>query len=194
VTPPPADPRSDAELIARVLDGDADEYRALIQRYQAPLFRVAYAMVRDSDVAADLVQDALVRAYVNLARCRERERFRSWLLTLLRNRVLDHLKEKRRKDVSLSDEAVLRRAEAPPLHAPTAGDRWALHAALERALLQLSEPLRETFVLHHVEQLPVAEVAQVLGAGESAIKMRLQRAREQLRQILEPELETEDRT
>jgi RNA polymerase sigma-70 factor (ECF subfamily) len=191
---PPADPRSDAELIARVLDGDAEEYRALVQRYQAPLFRVAYAMVRDSDVAADLVQDAFVRAYVSLARCRERERFRAWLITLLRNRVLDHLKEKRRKDVSLSDEAVLRRAEAPPAQAPTAGDRWALRASLERALLQLSEPLREAFVLHHVEQLPVAEVAQVLGAGESAIKMRLQRAREQLRSILEPELEAKDWT
>lgn len=182
------DPRTDAELIARVLEGKGADYRALIARYQAPLFRIAYSMVRDSDVAADLVQDAFIRAYVNLARCRNHERFRAWLITLLRNRVLDHLKEKRRKDLSLSDEAVLRRAEAAEAAAAPAPGGYELRAVMENALARLSEPLREAFVLHHVEQLPVAEVAELLGTGVSAIKMRLQRARQQLQQLLAPEL------
>ena len=141
-------------------------------------------MVRDSDVASDMVQDAFIRAYVNLARCRNRARFRVWLITLLRNRVLDHLKEKRRRDASLSDDEVLRRAEAYPVRAAEVDERYALQTLMEEALARLSEPLREAFVLRHVEELSVAEVAELLGTGVSAIKMRLARAREQMQRTM----------
>jgi RNA polymerase sigma-70 factor (ECF subfamily) len=195
VSPLPAapDPTPDADAIARILEGESGLFQLLVSRYQESLFRIAYAMVRDSDVAADLVQDAFIRAYVNLARCRRRERFRVWLITLLRNRVLDHLKEKRRRDASLSDDDVLRRAEAfSPLRGVDSGERYALRTLLEDALERLSEPLREAFVLRHMEELSIAEVAELLGTGESAIKMRLQRAREQLQRALEPDLGTRE--
>jgi RNA polymerase sigma-70 factor (ECF subfamily) len=187
-----AESLSDAEAIARVLAGDEAVYQVLVGRYQESLFRIACSMVRDSDVAADLVQDAFIRAYVNLARCRNRERFRVWLITLLRNRVLDHLKEKRRKDASLSEDDVLRRAEAYPDRGVEADERYALRTLMEEALGRLSEPLREAFVLRHLEDLPVAEVAELLGTGVSAVKMRLQRAREQLQRALATELGRED--
>lgn len=188
-----ADSLADADVIGRVLAGDEALYQVLVGRYQESLFRIAYSMVRDSDVAADLVQDALIRAYVNLARCRNRERFRVWLITLLRNRVLDHLKEKRRKDASLSDDDVLRRAETYPDRGANATDeRYALRTLMEEALGRLSEPLREAFVLRHLEDLPVAEVAELLGTGVSAVKMRLQRAREQLQRALAAELDRGD--
>ena len=184
----------DADVVARVLAGEGALFQVLVARYQESLFRIAYAMVRDSDVASDLVQDAFIRAYVNLARCRNRERFRVWLITLLRNRVLDHLKEKRRKDASLSDDDVLRRAEAYPERGVDADERYALRTLMEDALAQLSDPLREAFVLRHVEQLSVAEVAELLGTGVSAVKMRLQRAREQLQRVLASDLGTRDDT
>ena len=182
----------DEELIARILDCDGAAYQLLVARYQESLFRIAYSMVRDSDVAADLVQDAFIRAYVNLARCRNRERFRVWLITLLRNRVLDHLKEKRRRDLSLSDVDVMRRAEAHPQGPAEPDERYALRTLMEDALTRLSEPLREAFVLRHVEDLPVADVAALLGTGVSAIKMRLARAREQLQRVLAADLRTRD--
>jgi RNA polymerase sigma-70 factor (ECF subfamily) len=195
---PTADPRPDADVIARVLEGHRDDFGVLIARHQLSLYRIAYSMVRDSDVAADLIQDAFIRAYVNLARCRNRDGFRSWLVTLLRNRTLDHLKEKRRRDLSLSEEGVLRRVEARPAEPrpadrPDSGDPQALGSVMGEALARLSAPLREAFVLHHVEQLPVAEVARILGTGVSAVKMRLQRARQQLQEMISPELEAGDR-
>lgn len=172
---------SDEELVGRVLAGDRDSYRFLVQRHQESMFRVAYALVLDDDVAADIVQDAFVRAYVSLARCRDRSRFRVWLLATLRNRGLDYLKEKRRGDLSLEAEGVTRRAEALGAHTDAQDDRHALRTALESALARLSEPLREAFVLRHVEQLSVEETASVLGTSISAVKMRVHRAREQLR-------------
>ena len=194
MTPPIPSGSADADVIARVLAGDTAAFQLLVTRYQEPLFRIAYSMVRDSDVASDLVQDAFVRAYVNLARCRKRDRFRVWLITLLRNRVFDHLKEKRRRDLSLTDEHVLRRAEAHPAHTPEPDDRHTLRALMDDALAKLSEPLREAFVLRHVEQLSIAEVAELLGTGVSAVKMRLQRARDQLQRSVTAGLGARDGT
>ena len=172
---------SDAELVARVLDGDRDSYQFLVQRHQDSMFRVARALVLDDDVAADIVQDAFVRAYVSLARCRDRSRFRVWLLATLRNRGLDYLKEKRRGDLSLDADGVAQRAELMGAHTGADDERQALRTALETALASLSEPLREAFVLRHVEQLSVEEAAAVLGTSISAVKMRVHRAREQLK-------------
>jgi len=175
---------SDAELVGRVLAGEQECYQFLVQRHQESLFRVAYSLVLDDDAAADLVQDAFVRAYVSLARCRDRSRFRVWLLATLRNRGLDYLKEKRRADLSLDIEGVARRAEALGAQTDAHDDRHAMRTALESALARLSEPLREAFVLRHVEQLSVEETASVLGTSISAVKMRVHRAREQLQDWL----------
>lgn len=175
---------NDAELVGRVIAGDADCYRLLVQRHQDVLFRVAYSLVLDDDVAADIVQDAFVRAYVNLARCRDRSRFRVWLLATLRNRGLDYLKEKRRGDLSLAVDGVTRRAEAMGAHTGAEDERHALRTELEDAIARLSDPLREAFILRHVEQLSVEETAAVLGTGTSAVKMRVHRAREQLKEWL----------
>lgn len=175
---------SDAELVGRVLAGEQECYQFLVQRHQESLFRVAYSLVLDDDAAADLVQDAFVRAYVSLARCRDRSRFRVWLLATLRNRGLDYLKEKRRADLSLDIEGVARRAEALGAQTDAQDERHAMRTALESALARLSEPLREAFVLRHVEQLSVEETASVLGTSISAVKMRVHRAREQLQDWL----------
>ena len=175
---------SDAELVGRVLAGEQECYQFLVQRHQESLFRVAYSLVLDDDAAADLVQDAFVRAYVSLARCRDRSRFRVWLLATLRNRGLDYLKEKRRADLSLDIDGVARRAEALGAQTDAQDDRHAMRTALESALARLSEPLREAFVLRHVEQLSVEETASVLGTSISAVKMRVHRAREQLQDWL----------
>lgn len=178
---------SDGELIAQVLAGDHDCFQLLVHRHQDSMYRVAWSLVPDPDAAADIVQDAFVRAYVNLARCRDRNRFRVWLLTTVRNRALDHLKEKRRGDLSLSEQAVMQRAEIAARTAPEQ-ENYELRTALETALSRLSQPLREAFVLRHVEQLSVEDTAGVLGTSTSAVKMRVMRAREQLQNWLEPDL------
>jgi RNA polymerase sigma-70 factor (ECF subfamily) len=172
------DSAPDAELIGRVLAGERETFRVLVQRHQPALYRVAYAMVLDRDTAEDMVQDTFVRAYVNLARCRNRARFRFWLLSTLRNRTIDHLKEKRRQDVSMSDEKVARKVELSA--APEPPQAMDLRSALDGVLERLSLPLREAFVLRHVEDCSFEELAGLLGTSVSAAKMRVHRAREQL--------------
>lgn len=166
----------DGEVLERILAGESELYSVLVRRYQERLYRHALGMVMDRDTAADLVQDAFVRAYAGLARCRDPQRFGTWLFQILRNRCLDHLKERRRKDTSLHDHP-----EAHPVDDPAYLERWALRDVLQRALAGLSDTLREAFILRHVHDLSYEEMARVTGASESALRMRVLRAREQLR-------------
>jgi RNA polymerase sigma-70 factor (ECF subfamily) len=172
----------DALVIERVLAGEIQLFSELVNRHQAPLYRHAVGMVLDHDVAADMVQDAFVRAYTNLRRCRDRERFRAWLFQTLRNRCLDYLKEARRKNVRLDD--------AGPFLDPAEGpadivERKRLRAQLMDALAQLPEAQREAFVMHYVEDVPYETMAELLDAKVSALKMRVMRAREALSAALQ---------
>jgi RNA polymerase sigma-70 factor, ECF subfamily len=175
-TPAPA-ADADEAVVARVLAGDTEAFALLVRRYQAPLFRTAMALVLDRDTAADLVQDAFVRAYRHLDTCRDPARVGAWLFRTLRHRCLDHLKEARRRDVRLD-------AVAPPAD-PAGGpdaivQRAELRRALKRALAQLPLGQREALLLRTVEGLSYETMADRLGVSVSALKMRVLRARETL--------------
>jgi RNA polymerase sigma-70 factor, ECF subfamily len=167
----------DAAVIARVLRGDKQQFALLVARYQTGLYRHAVSMVLDHDVAADMVQETLVRAYTRLSTCRDHDRFRAWIFQMLRNRCLDHLKDVRRRNVTL-DRAldVPDPAEEPVLQM----ERARLRGEISKALEQLPDAQREAFLMHYVEELPYETMADLLGASVSALKMRVLRARDTL--------------
>lgn len=172
-----ADAAEDAAAIERVLAGDVDAYETLVRRYQAALYRYAVGMVLDHDAAADMVQETFIRAYTNLRRCRDRERFGAWVFQTLRNRCLDYLKDIRRKNVRLDDESpVIDTSESPS----AVVERKQLQSRLREALAQLPEAQREAFVMHYVEEIPYERMSELLDARVSALKMRVMRAREAL--------------
>ena len=169
----------DGDVVARVLRGDRDSFAILVRRHQEALFRHARGMGLDPETAADMVQDALVKAYEGLTHCRNPDRFRSWLFRILRNCCLDYLKNVRRRDVSLEDPAL---GDAAAQVQPRDETRAYLGAALGR----LSPLLREAFLLRHEAGYTYDEMAEITDASPSAVKMRVHRAREELRaQLLE---------
>ncbi len=172
----------DATVIARVLDGDRQQFAQLVDRYQAALYRHAVSMVLDYDVAADMVQDTFVRAYTKLGTCRDQTRFRAWLFQTLRHRCLDHLKDVRRKHVPLDDAGpIADTAEGPGARV----ERARLREEIRQALATLPETQREAFVMHYVEDMPYDTMAELLEASVSALKMRVLRAREALASALQ---------
>jgi RNA polymerase sigma-70 factor, ECF subfamily len=171
----------DATAVARVLGGDAQQFAVLVRRHQAALYRHAVSMVLDHDVAADMVQDAFVRAYTSLASCRDPGRFRAWLFQTLRHRCLDYLKDGRRKTLRLEDTGpVVDTAETPDARVERAG----LRQEIVRALAALPDAQREAFVMHCVQGLSYEAMGDLLGASVSALKMRVLRAREGLASAL----------
>lgn len=168
----------DGALVARVLDGDTRAYDRLVRRHQTALFRHARGMGMDADTAEDMVQDTLVRAYTSLADCRDRDAFRAWAYRILRNRCLDHLKNIRRRDIPFEDVS------------PDGADGFGaaptteLRHELEDALDRLSPLLREAFLLKHEAGYSYDEMAGITDTSPSAVKMRVHRAREELRTLL----------
>jgi RNA polymerase sigma-70 factor (ECF subfamily) len=180
----------DAAVIALVLGGDSQQFALLVSRYQAGMYRHAVAMVLDHDVAEDMVQETFVKAYAQLATCRERARFRGWLFHMLRNRCLDHLKDVRRRNVPLDRAgAVFDTTEGPAARL----ERDRLRAQLARALERLPDTQREAFLMHHVEELSYEVMSELLDASVSALKMRVSRARDALSAALEDREVTDKR-
>ncbi len=171
----------DAVLIEEILGGRRERYALLVERYQEPLFRHAHGMVGDPDAAADLVQEAFVKAYTSLASCQEPARFGAWVFRIVRNRCMDWLKDVRRQHVEL-DEGT---AQAPAGYDPgEALERSELDREVRLALDALPHAQREAFLLKHVEGRSYEEMSEMLGASVSALKMRVMRAREVLQERL----------
>ena len=172
---------SDRDVVERVLAGDRDAYRTLVRRYQDMLYRHALHMSGESDVAADLVQASFVKAYTSLGFCRDRDRFGAWLFRILVNACKDHLKSRRRRDVSLDDDTVHPAAASDPL---SDLERTEARAQMRTALAKLPDSLRAAFVLKHVEGMSYEEIAAIMKTSVPALKMRVHRAREMLKQLL----------
>ena len=139
-------------------------------------------MAGNPDEAADLVQRALVRGFERLRSCREPERVGAWLFRILANLCKDHVRSARRSDVSVSRLAgVLASESDPESDAVDAEIRSRVWGALDA----LTAEQREAFVLKHVEGRSYEEIAAVMDLSVASLKMRVHRAREALRGLLE---------
>lgn len=171
----------DAELVRRVLGGDAGAFTVLVDRHAPACLRLATRMLQNRHDAEDVTQQALLRAYRALARYDEREQFRAWLFAILLNRcrTAAQLRSRRLNVVTPGLDDVPEIAVTPNV----AGAE--LRDDIARALAALDVPHREAFLLKHVEQLSYDEMATATGVGVSALKMRVKRACERLQVLLE---------
>jgi len=172
---------TDAEIVRAVLDGRPEMYRHLVERYEDVLYRHAVRMASRPDDAADLVQRALVKGFRRLEDCRHPEKVGGWLFRITANLCKDYLKDRRRDEVALDDAPTLVSDRGDP---DVELDRGQLGSDLERALASLTEDQREAFVLKHVEDLSYEEMSDMLEVSVPALKMRVHRAREELRELL----------
>jgi RNA polymerase sigma-70 factor (ECF subfamily) len=169
---------SDGSVVRQVLDGDVEQYRILVERYRTQFGRYTLAAVGDSDAAQDAMQEAFIRAFDALGTCRNPERFGAWFFRILTNQCRNAVARRRETvDLGAVDPAGGERADA-------AVERGELAAALEGALERLTPEQREAFVLKHVDGRSYEEMAELLGVGIDALKMRVHRARDALRSLL----------
>ncbi len=174
--------RTDAQVVRDVLAGERDAFRLLVRRYGDTLYGHALRMSGSPDEAADLVQRALVRGYRKLRTCRDPERVGAWLFRILANLCKDHVRSPKRSEVSASGlEAVLAGTSDPEADAAGAEIRRRVWGALDA----LTPEQREAFVLKHVEGRSYEEIAAVMDLSVASLKMRVHRAREALKGLLE---------
>jgi RNA polymerase sigma-70 factor, ECF subfamily len=179
---------SDEEVVKRVLDGETALYELLMRRHNQRLYRVARAILRDDAEAEDVMQDAYVRAYQNLASFEGRAKFVTWLTRIAVHEALTRSRRRLRfQAFDPADESNGEIMQSPPSSTRSpeqqAYDRE-LAAVLEKAVLSLSEDHRLVFVLRDLEGMTTEETAHCLNLTEENVKVRLHRARAGLRKRL----------
>lgn len=173
--------RPDASIVAAVLTGNTDAYGVLVTRYRDAYTRFAARMLGSLEDADDVLQISFVRAFRNLSQCRDPDRFGAWLYQIVVNecRTLGARRTKREQRLSHSDADLNNAATQHPAAESELRDE------IQYALDRLESSQREAFLLRHVEGLGYEEISEITGVGTSALKMRVKRATERLRLLLE---------
>ena len=181
------------KLIERSRKGDIAAFDRLVRAYERTIFNTAFRMCNSHDDAADMAQEAFVRAWNNLKSFRGDSLFSTWLHRIVTNVFLDDRKRKRARPQQSLDEAldldestVTRQFEdgSPGPHALIEADER--QRILAAAIASLPEDQRVVVVLYHTQGLAYEEIAEITQLPMGTVKSRLNRARLALRDRLGP--------
>src|ERR1700738_3093316 len=178
-------------LVQAAKGGDVSAFEELVRRYDRNVFRIAQHITQNREDAEDVVQDAFLKAYGNLAQFKEQSKFYTWLVRIAVNEGL--MKLRRRKpertvsldeDIKTEDDSVPREVADWSPNPEQMYNQAELRDILTRTIQGLPEGFRTVFVLRDKEGLSTEETAEALGLSIPAVKSRLLRARLQLRERL----------
>jgi RNA polymerase sigma factor (sigma-70 family) len=168
-------------LVERARGGDHDAFAELARAAVVRLDQAARLILRDPELARDAVQEGLIRAWRDLPKLRDPDRFDAWLHRLTVNSCLDQTRHRRRRLIEV---------ELTPIHSPSTSDTTRAHAdrdEVDRVLRQLDERGRAIVVLHYYVGMPLTEVAVTLAIPVGTVKSRLHRALTEMRVAIDAE-------
>jgi RNA polymerase sigma-70 factor (ECF subfamily) len=181
----------DKDLVTWARNGDLSAYDELVRRYQERVYATVYNMTSSHEDAADLVQEAFVKAWQSLKRFKGESGFYTWIYRIAVNRTLNFLKSpKNRRHWSLNDldSGVDNNRELTALvsnQTPRREVKLAeLQEKLNEALQQLSDVHRAVVVMHDIQGMPHDEIAEILDCNPGTVRTRLFYARQQMQGIL----------
>ena len=169
-----------ATLVSAALAGDEAAFTRLVDSHKEAVFAIAVTRTGDFDSASDIAQEVFLRAYISLHRLQDPARFSGWLRTIAENRCRTWLARRQQQPAREVFDTT-----APHLPAPESPDRDLERTERRKVVLDAIERLtpdtRETLVLHYMEGVPTPQLATLLGLSEAAVRQRLHRGREQIR-------------
>jgi RNA polymerase sigma-70 factor (ECF subfamily) len=181
------DTRQDTDIVAKVLQGEKDAFAGLVNKYQRQIYNLMLRATLSQEEAADLTQETFIKAYEKLESFNQDRKFFTWLYTLGLNHLRDHCRRVRPEPM---DDKELERIMGQDDHRSDQAEPWEAVVDLrdlDRAVRKLPLEYREAVMLRYRDQLELSEVAEVLGVGLSAAKMRIHRGLAKLRAIMRVE-------
>jgi RNA polymerase sigma-70 factor, ECF subfamily len=179
------------QLVRRAKRGDDQAFEELVRRYDRNVFRIAQHITQNREDAEDVVQEAFLKAYSNLAKFQEQSKFYTWLVRIAVNEALMKLRRRKPERTVSLDEEVKTEDDSLPREvadwSPNPEQMYnqaELQDILTRTIQGLPSGFRTVFVLRDVEGLSTEETAEALELSIPAVKSRLLRARLQLRERL----------
>jgi RNA polymerase sigma-70 factor, ECF subfamily len=168
----------DRDLVEQARRGDREAFAVLVHQVSGSLFAVAFRILRDTGLAEDALQNALVLAWRRLPHLRETERFEAWIHRILVHACYDEAHRSRHWSANVRVLTV----DGPST--PDESSAIAARDELERAFARIPVEQRAVFVLHHYLGLPLVEIADMLGIPAGTARSRLHYATQGLRAAL----------
>ena len=181
---------NEKELVLRAKNGEIRAFEELVAEYQSVVFNVALKILCNHDDAADMAQEALIKAFKNISRFEGKSKFSTWLYKITYNVCIDDLRRNKKMNVRSIDETYDDGDDAiiePVDPAPTPEESYIskeraqfLHAAID----SLSPEHRTAIIMRDVNGFSYEEIAKIQGCSLGTIKSRINRARNQLKDII----------
>lgn len=177
---------SDEEIITDILSGNKNIYEIIIRKYNQRLFRISRSLVKDSDEAEDVVQEAYIKAYEQLPLFKGNSRFSTWLTRILINEALARVKYRNRFNLIHTEDkdgylSIYHKSGSVMQNPEEKSINQELKKVMENAIDQLPLKYKLTFMMREIENMNVAETSECLKISQSNVKVRLNRAKEMLR-------------
>lgn len=179
--------KEDLLLVERCKTGDQLAYEQLVRKYRNAVYNLCRKMVRNSEEAHDMTQEAFVKTFRNLDKYNPIYAFSSWLFKITSNLCIDHIRKQRMKMLSIDapvegeEGPITRDLLDPGLTPDMISEKSELRQAIRGAIDQLPQHYRVILLLRHQEQLSYDEIASRLDIPLGTVKARIHRAREGLK-------------
>jgi RNA polymerase sigma-70 factor (ECF subfamily) len=167
--------------VLRAQSGDRGALDELLEAVQEPLYRYIFRLVGAPHLAEDILQEVFIRIYRKLRWLREPELFRPWAYRIASREAFKHLKRERRWVEQVRDDAAL---ESLPAQSPEELYAPELIEQLPQLIARVSPASRAVLILHYLHEMPLSEVAAVLGIAPGTVKSRLAYGLESLRSAI----------
>jgi len=177
---------SDIEIISKVLKGEQQAYAELVKRYQNYVFTLTLRFIKSREDAEEVSQDIFVKAYRSLADFRGESKFSTWLYTIVNTTCITFLRKKRLNVQSLDNEKVFETVESQDsgLNANQV-ERKSRANMVNSSISMLSYDDSEILTLFYKAEQSLEEISQILGLEQNTVKVRLHRARQRLKTMME---------
>jgi RNA polymerase sigma-70 factor (ECF subfamily) len=182
---PAAGQRPDAELIREAQKGSHRAFEELVRRYSERAYRAAFRVVRDAQIAEDVLQEALLKAYRSLRSFESRSSFYTWLYRITVNLALDRQRRDKRGTTLEWNDEIARDVEPrgvvnAPADPEVASQRVQIRALVAEGIQGLPDGQREVLLLREVEGLSYEEIAQSMEISKGTVMSRLHYARKKM--------------
>ncbi len=182
---------ADLLLVERVQNGDVAAYDILVHRYRERLYSVVYNLTSNREDAADLTQEAFIKAFQSINRFRGNSSFYTWIYRIAVNNTLSHLKKYRNRKYLSFDNLDNEASQSDIFEAVAAKTKTEkatlmkeLHEKLNEALQKLSLKHRSVVVLFEIEGMSHEQIAEILKCSVGTVRSRLHYAKQQLKLYL----------
>ena len=174
----------DADLVEVVRSEDQEAYVYVVERYQAKLIRYATTIMHDDEKAADVVQEAFIKAFVNLHSYDKKLKFSSWIYRITHNEAINYIR-KHKREVKPEDEEWFDKLPSEGKVVSDEVDEQLLRKHMNQALGTLPEKYRDPLLLYFFEHQSYNEISDILKLPKPTVGTRIKRGKEQLKKYLE---------